>query len=95
MKQIKTVTVRIDAAEQFDKFVNEALAEGWTLIKREVLPPFDGMHQFVYRTLYAELEKDTITEAERCCANCEHSERAGHEIPCRDCEDASEWVPQE
>lgn len=95
MKQIKTVTVRIDAAEQFDKEVNEALTEGWMLIKRDVLPPFDGTQHFVHRMLYAELEKDSITEAEKCCANCEHSERDGHESPCCYCEDASEWVPQE
>lgn len=34
MKQIKTILVKVEQLEEFDKRVNNALAEGWTLVKR-------------------------------------------------------------
>ena len=41
--------------------------------------------------LYAELEKNDITEAERCCDNCKHCDKLAGMAPCYDCEDASHW----
>lgn len=56
MLQIKTIT----SAEQdkFDELVNAAIAEGWELVKRDVLPPFEGDAWFYKRTFYAELERE-------------------------------------
>lgn len=55
--EIKTIKRQLDASEEFDKVVNQALAEGWTLIKRDVLAPYEGTTRTYYRMLYAELEK--------------------------------------
>lgn len=60
MKQIKTIIKQY--ADEFDEVVNAALAEGWTLTRREVLPPFEGERFYVVQKLYAELER----EAEEC-----------------------------
>ena len=38
-RQIKTIRNRLDKAEQFDEDVNEALADGWYLVKRYTLNP--------------------------------------------------------
>lgn len=83
MKQIKTIHLRIDESQKFDEEVNKALAEGWQLTKRDFVPN--------YCILYAELEKNTITEAERCCDNCAHCDNPGHALPCKVCIDASHW----
>lgn len=56
MKQIKTIIERY--ADNFDKAVNAALAEGWILTKREVLPPFEGERFYAEQKLYAELERE-------------------------------------
>ena len=95
MKQIKTIKNRLDNAEAFDAAVNTALAEGWQLKKREVINPMaQGSGHFVYIMLYAELEREDITEAERCCENCAHSYKRVDEKPCRDCsENADKWEP--
>lgn len=92
MKQIKTILKGTDYLENFDAAVNKALAEGWTLTKREVLPPFDYYH----RTLYAELEREVVTEAERCCENCAHFGISAAAEPCASCsEECSNWEPTE
>lgn len=52
--KIKTIIRNFDWIEEFDQLVNEALAEGWRLVKREVLP--SGVSQISNRRLlYAEL----------------------------------------
>jgi hypothetical protein len=85
MKQIKTVHHRIDDSAQFDKEVNDALTEGWQLTRREFVPG--------YVILYAELEREVITEAEKCCENCRYCEVVNGE-PCDSCsEDANKWEP--
>lgn len=55
MKQIKTVVYNIDHAEDFDKDVNEALADGWALIHREMRTQRIPDRKTL---LYAELEKE-------------------------------------
>lgn len=86
MLQIKTVHKRIDESKQFDDEINSALAEGWVLTKREFVAG--------YCVLYAELEREEITEAERCCENCAHYDTVSHNPPCCDCsEDADKWEP--
>ena len=37
--KIKTITDRLDNAENFDKKVNAALADGWIIVKRVVMQP--------------------------------------------------------
>lgn len=93
MKQIKTIKNRLDNADNFDAEVNAALADGWQLTKREVLMPTsqDRVH-YTYIMLYAELERDEITEAERCCENCAHFNKHSDEEPCLHCSDqANKW----
>ena len=79
MKQIKTI--RRAAPEDFDEEVNAALLDGWTLGKRYLSDV-----GFV-----AELEREEITEAEKCCENCKYCEATPEDIPCRNCIDASHW----
>lgn len=97
MKQIKTIKNRLDNAAEFDKAVNFALAEGWTLTKREVLQPKAQSESLQsYTMLYAELEREIITEAERCCENCLYWAAGAHQDPCLSCsEDADKWEPVE
>lgn len=64
--QIKTIKNRLDNAEAFDAAVNEALANGWAMVKRELItneqPRCDT---FFYSMLYAELVKnDPVEEPE-------------------------------
>lgn len=85
MKQIRTIKTRIEAPEEFDKAVNDAIVEGWELTKRYTIPSF----------FIAELEGEIITEAERCCVNCQHRGKHGSVEPCNSCDDnASNWEPQ-
>lgn len=96
MKQIKTIKNRLDNAESFDKEVNAALAEGWQLTKREVLQPKAQSESLqTYTMLYAELEREEITEAERCCENCKYFDRQPGVEPCLSCEDGllQGWGP--
>lgn len=97
MKQIKTIKNRLDNVVSFDKEVNAALAEGWTLTKREVLlPRAQTSTQYTYIMVYAELELEVITEAERCCENCLHYDKDPSVEPCFSCsETASEWEPMQ
>jgi hypothetical protein len=89
MKQIKTIKNRLDNNEDFDVAVNKALADGWILVKREVLVPNTPDR---FTMLYVELEKEVVTEAERCCENCLHFENASTLEPCASCsEDCNKW----
>lgn len=101
MKQIKTICV--DQSNEgvqavFDKAVNEALAEGWTLTKRCILNPYESETFVYYRTLYAELEKEIITEDERSCSNCQYRDLAEYEPPCIACDPdgtgVDKWEPR-
>lgn len=51
--KIKTITARIPT--EFDRLVNDALKDGWTLVKRDVLQPWNT-DEFP-RLYYAALEK--------------------------------------
>lgn len=56
--EIKTIKNRIDNEDDFDKAVNKALAEGWTLKKRYILPGGPAKHDtFLHNMLIAELVK--------------------------------------
>lgn len=92
MKQIKTI-IRLDKrVEEFDADVNKALAEGWTLTKRDVLLACETSQLIHNRCLYAELEREVITEAERICDNCLHADKAPEDEPCLHCsEDCDKW----
>lgn len=79
MKQIKTI--RKVHPEDFDQEVNDALSEGWTLVRRCVYPSY----------FIAELEREFISEAERSCDNCKYCDLPNTRKPCADCEDASHW----
>ena len=69
MKQIKTISYKLDHAAGFDDKVNEAIREGWKLTKREVLiPKAQSETLYTYIMLYAELEQEIITEREPCCS---------------------------
>ena len=59
MLEIKTIWGELVSSSLFDANVNEALAEGWELVRREVLPRRVERGDTL---LYAELER--ITEAE-------------------------------
>ena len=89
MKQIKTIATPVN--DSFDYEVNKALADGWVLINRMVVVKPNGDDY-----LFAELEKEIITEAERCCENCRHFLTDPTEEPCRGCtSDASNWEAAE
>lgn len=59
--EIKTIKCRLDYAEDFDRLVNETLADGWILDKRYLSTPYrsDG-----YRMLIAEMVKDETPDLE-------------------------------
>lgn len=94
MLQIKTIRNRIDNAVSFDKEVNEALAEGWQLTRRDVLQPkAQSENMQTHIMLYAELEKVVITEKERTCDNCKHCDLDSNTGPCLNCYDKTEGYP--
>lgn len=99
MKQIKTIMVTLEGPKDikdFDNKANELLAEGWTLIKRELVPAVDLGSAYQPHSLYAELEKEIITDAERCCENCKHGDLSADAEPCINCNDnANLWEPCE
>lgn len=74
MKQIKTIYE--GSPEKFDEKVNAAIADGWNLEKR-------GMNQYSF---IAELEREIITEDEKTCANCKHTNVAPGREPCVNCD---------
>ena len=55
--EIRTILINAGQAERFDKLVNEALAEGFHIVKRELLPFVEGPSRYVDRAYYAELVK--------------------------------------
>lgn len=92
MKQIKTIKNRLDNNVAFDEAVNAAIVEGWQLTKREVLiPKAQNEAMTTYIMLYAELEREIITEAEKCCENCAHFDVAPGEKPCCKCRNGECW----
>jgi hypothetical protein len=96
MLQIKTIKNRLDNVESFDKEVNEALRDGWRLTRREVLQPAAQAIEYTYIMLYAELEKEIVTEAERCCENCKHRMQDASIEPCASCsDDCDKWEAAE
>lgn len=62
MIKIKTIATTLENYNTFDEQVNEALAEGWELVRREVLPP--RQVATAPTLLYAELERVIETEGE-------------------------------
>lgn len=98
MKQIKTIKRQLDASAEFDKEVNAALENGWRLLRREVLPPYEGEERIFFRMLYAELERDDYVPASASCDTCTHSVDGApsdslHSI-CRHCKGCKHWEPQ-
>lgn len=64
MIKIKTIATTLENYNTFDEQVNEALAEGWELVRREVVPPYEGLTRWWDRCLYAEFERVIETEGE-------------------------------
>ena len=88
MKQIKTI--REQNPDKFDKRVNDALADGWYIVRR--LASHDGF--------IAELETVVITEKERGCENCKYTDQPGYMEPCTECGNGmvgypTKWEPAE
>lgn len=61
---LKIKTIMTETPDKFDKYVNAAIAEGWELVKRDVLPPFEGQTRLWTRAFYAELEMEVEEEEE-------------------------------
>lgn len=96
MKQIKTIARNANAAEEFDAEVNKAIAEGWALVKRDVLRPYEGPTCLFFRMLYAELEREIVEKTmERECGSCRYCSTAVYDFPCTDCKDANKWEEPE
>ena len=99
MKQIKTIVDRLNNANDFDIVVNAAIQGGWVLTVRKVLLPQSQPNNgstFTHIMLYAELEKEIITDADRCCENCKHFDCPPDADPCNVCSDnCSHWEPVE
>lgn len=64
MIQIKTIWERADFAEEFDARVNESIADGWELARREVIPGSTNAGLILHNMFYAELVKETEPEAQ-------------------------------
>lgn len=61
MLEIKTIIEAVKNSTQFDRKVNEELAAGWELVRRDIIPA--GLPDSP-RLLYAELEREVETEEE-------------------------------
>lgn len=106
--KIKTIVTNTDNVETFDAQVNELLAEGWILGKREVLPGMNyNANNWARRALYAELvllEEADKLPAEPAEPQLPHPIEALHiirdaceSIPEKDCGDGcplNEWCKQ-
>ena len=57
MLQIRTVIIPSTLQGKFDTEVNALLEEGWELVRRDVLPPYEGECMTCPQRLYAELER--------------------------------------
>lgn len=89
MLQIKTIIYDFSQDSAFDNKVNEALAEGWELKRRDLVPRQSGF------ILYAELEKDDEEEDDRLCETCAHQFKEPQEQPCIECDgNCSRWEPK-
>lgn len=62
MLEIKTIIAT--EHKDFDVEVNDALEEGWELVRRDVLPPYEGVTGICSRCFYAELERVIEVEQE-------------------------------
>lgn len=96
--EIKTITARIPT--EFDRLVNEALSEGWVLVKRDVLQPWNT-DEFP-RLYYAEMEKrDTKVKEEaevierHGCRDCRYYRANIFWTPCPKCLDVAGTHPTE
>lgn len=85
MTKIKTIIAQTPA--EFDNIVNDALDQGWTLKRRDVLPPYEGDVKRFPRLYYAELA------LEPCCENCRHEDCDPDDpnTPCFHCDDDDRW----
>ena len=54
LRKIKTIRCKIDFAADFDEEVNEALADGWYLVRRYTLPSY---HESAVPVFIAELQR--------------------------------------
>lgn len=61
MVEIKTILQQLGNYGDFDKVVNTALAEGWKLVRRDVITQSSDSYEPM---LYAELERVIETEEE-------------------------------
>lgn len=61
MLQIKTIIEAVKNAPQFDRAVNEDIAAGWELVRRDVI---QASLPDSPRLLYAELEREFVKEEE-------------------------------
>ena len=63
MKQIKTIVRAVADMAAFDIAVNNHLADGWQLRKREIInlptDPSEAFNATVFPALYAEMERET------------------------------------
>jgi hypothetical protein len=59
MLEIRTIIIEATRVARFDNEVNNHLKEGWTLVRRDVLPPYEGEVTCTTQKLYAELERYT------------------------------------
>lgn len=94
MKQIKTIKNRLDNNEDFDKEVNAAIEEGWTLTKREVIIPQAQSQATTFHTmLYAELEMEVFGKNDKKnCTNCKHKGTLFvPDSPCPECKSYMKW----
>ena len=57
MLQIRTVIVPSTLQGKFDNEVNDLIQEGWELVRRDVLPAFEGELEIYPQRLDAELER--------------------------------------
>ena len=58
MLEIRTIIVPSTLPGKFDNEVNDLPREGWELVRRDVLPPYEGECMTCPQRLYAELERN-------------------------------------
>ena len=95
MKTIKTIMVKADYPGEFDDRVNAALRDGWKLVRRDVLPAYEGKNMIFYRMFYAELERVIVEEVPRDCRTCAHVDTFASSYPCCDCNNEDKWEAKE
>lgn len=87
MKQIKTITAKVKNAKKFDKEVNDAVAKGWDLHSRQLMPDPP--------LLYAELSIDDYLPEGAGCSNCsDYPRKESLHSRCHGCRDGSRWRPK-